>query len=236
MSAEIIVGVPGPGDMTTPSQDPSADHDTSQQLLCLVDAAGRLSDIGAGAAELLGWEAAHRGSPLQDAVHPVDAPRLMDALGQSAADRRAEILDLRMRGRSGGWTRVRCQVSPLADHDPPQFALAIRLSPSDDESSSERASRLEGHLWRIALEVQAARIGDRSSLREAWWAAPEVAELSGRQAEILRRVVQGERVAAIAEELSVTESTVRNHLSGIYQKFGVHSQSALMSRLMRGDP
>jgi DNA-binding NarL/FixJ family response regulator len=59
-----------------------------------------------------------------------------------------------------------------------------------------------------------------------------VAELSERQAEILRRVVVGERIGDMAEDLSVTESTIRNHLSSIYLKFGVHSQAELLSRLM----
>jgi DNA-binding CsgD family transcriptional regulator len=221
--------------MTNPEQYDESQLDVSQQVLCVVDHDGRLSDIGAGGHELLGWGPASRGTPVQDLVDPRDAPRLMTALTHSGADRRTAILDLRVRGRSGGWIRVRCQVSPFHDSEPPRYAMAIRLSPTDAEPARERASRFEGHLWRIALEVQAARIGDRSSLREAWWADPAVAELSERQADILRRLVQGERVPAIAAELSVTESTVRNHLSGIYQKFGVHSQSALMSRLMRGD-
>ncbi|MCW2573455.1 MAG: Response regulator containing a CheY-like receiver domain and an DNA-binding domain [Frankiales bacterium] len=208
--------------------------DASDQLLCLVDHDGRLADIGAGADELLGWEATHRGTPIQDGVHPEDAPRLMLALGHSWSDRRTAVLELRMRGRTGDWDRVRCQISPLGEHDPPRYAMAIRLSEMDEETTADRATRFEGHLWRIALELQAARIGDRSSLRDAWWADPAVAGLSERQADILRRVVRGERVADIAQELVITESTVRNHLSGIYEKFGVHSQAALMSRLMRG--
>jgi DNA-binding CsgD family transcriptional regulator len=201
----------------------------------VVDSTGRLADIGAGADELLGWEPSRRGSPILDTVHPDDAPRLMVALGHSAADRRAAVLDLRMRGRTGEWDRVRCQVSPLADREPPRYALAIRLSSTDREASAERAARFEGHLWRIALEVQAARIGDRASLRDAWWTAPEVAGLTERQADILRRVVQGDQVAAIARDLTIAESTVRNHLYGIYQKFGVHSQTALMARLTHRD-
>lgn len=219
--------------MSGPEQD---DLDAGQQLLCLVDEAGRLSGIGAGAAELLGWDGSRRGTSLLDAVHPDDAPRLVLALGRSAAARRAAVLRLRMHGRTRDWLQVRCEVSALKDHEPPRFVVALRLSPTEAESTAERASRLEGHLWRIALEVQAARIGDRSTLGDAWWADPEVAGLSERQAEILRRAVQGERVEAIARELVVTESTVRNHLSSIYRKFGVNSRSALMSRLMHRDP
>jgi DNA-binding NarL/FixJ family response regulator len=80
--------------------------------------------------------------------------------------------------------------------------------------------------------VQAADLGGRRGRHDDWWADPSLAGLSERQTEILRRVVRGERVPDIALELVVSESTVRNHLSGIYRKFGVHSQAALMLRLM----
>jgi DNA-binding CsgD family transcriptional regulator len=128
-------------------------------------------------------------------------------------------------------------VSPLVSRNPvsrdsSRHAIAIRLPYVGVEPADDRASRLEGHLWRIALEVQAAGLGGRPGHHEQWWAEPELAELSERQAEILRRTVRGERVSDIARELVVTESTVRNHLSGIYRKFGVHSQTALMLRLM----
>lgn len=219
--------------MTTPAHD-DFELDAGHQLLCVVDAQGRLSEIGAGA-DMLGWGPSQRWTPVQDAVHPADAPRLMVALSLSAADRRAAILDLRMRRPGGEWIRVRCQVSPLAGHEPPRYALALRLSPTEGEAAAERAALLEGHLWRIALEVQAAGIGLRSSIHEAWWSAPEVVDLSERQADILRRVVQGQRVGDIAQELGIAQSTVRNHLSVVYDKFGVHSQSALISRLMSRD-
>ena len=98
----------------------------------------------------------------------------------------------------------------------------------------ERATALEGHLWRIAMEVQAANIGHRPGLSDAWWNDPALRGLSERQAEIVRRGVRGERAATIARDLFVSESTVRNHLSAIYRKVGVHSQSELIARLMSG--
>jgi PAS domain S-box-containing protein len=209
--------------------------DASRLAVCVVGQDGRLSEISADADEVLGWDATQRGMAVHDAVHPEDASLLMLALGRSAADRRTVSVSLRMRGRTGQWTPVRCEVSPLGDDNPPRYAMAIRPSRTDEEPVGERASRLEGHLWRIAREVQAAGIGNRPGLGEAWWTDPSLAGLSERQTEILRRIVRGQRVPAIARELFITESTVRNHLSGIYQKLGVHSQSALMARLMPGN-
>ncbi|MGA8295691.1 MAG: LuxR C-terminal-related transcriptional regulator [Acidimicrobiales bacterium] len=56
----------------------------------------------------------------------------------------------------------------------------------------------------------------------------EVIALTPRQWEILQLLLQGKRVPAIAAELCVTRSTVRNHLATIFRKCGVHSQSELI--------
>jgi DNA-binding CsgD family transcriptional regulator len=85
------------------------------------------------------------------------------------------------------------------------------------------------------LEVQAAGIGARPGLGESWSSAPGVAELSNRQVEILWRIVRGDRIRAIATELFISESTVRNHLAGLYKKFGVHSRADLVARLAPGN-
>ena len=62
----------------------------------------------------------------------------------------------------------------------------------------------------------------------------DIEQLSSRQIEILKRLLGGERVPAIARELFVSQSTVRNHLSHIYQRVGVHSQEELLSTLRKG--
>jgi two-component system nitrate/nitrite response regulator NarL len=59
--------------------------------------------------------------------------------------------------------------------------------------------------------------------------------LTVRQWEILTRLLRGERVPTIASELFVSQSTVRNHLSAIFERFGVHSQPELLALLRRKD-
>lgn len=201
-------------------------------VVCVVDQSGRLSEISANAAQSIGWGAGHRETSLHEWVHPEDVHRLMGLLATSTANSTAASASVRIRAGNSEWLTVQCLVSPLVARDPTQYAVAIRVPYEGNESPDERAARFEGHLWRIALEVQAADLGGRRGLHEDWWAEPGLGGLSERQAEILRRIVRGERVPDIARELVVTESTVRNHLSGIYRKFGVHSQSALMLRLM----
>jgi DNA-binding NarL/FixJ family response regulator len=46
----------------------------------------------------------------------------------------------------------------------------------------------------------------------------------------LSRLLEGARVSTIASELQISESTVRNHLSTIFQRFGVHSQAELIEK------
>ena len=206
--------------------------DTSRLVLGIVDESGRLAEISANADELLGWGEGHRDTPLQDWVHAEDVPAVAAAFAWSPPTGPPTTVSARIQGRDGQWIRVQCLVSPLLARSASRHAIAIRLPYVGIEPADDRASRLEGHLWRIALEVQAAGLGGRPGRHEQWWAQPEFAELSVRQADILRRTVRGERVHDIARELVITESTVRNHLSGIYRKFGVHSQTALMLRLL----
>ena len=63
-----------------------------------------------------------------------------------------------------------------------------------------------------------------------------LAELSPRQWEVLRRLLQGERVPGIAKGLFVSASTVRNHLTAIFAKLGVHSQEELIQLVKAGTP
>jgi DNA-binding CsgD family transcriptional regulator len=191
--------------------------------------------MSADAAELLGREVDEwRGTPLQAVVHPQDASLLLLALGRSADERRAAATSLRVRDRDGGWTMARLALSPLCNHNPARFAVVFWSLPCGEnpEPSDDRASRLEDHLWRIARELQAAGISDPVRAGQSWSANGALDGLSRRQAEILRRLARGERVSAIARELFISESTVRNHLSAIYRKVGVHSQSELLASLM----
>lgn len=65
---------------------------------------------------------------------------------------------------------------------------------------------------------------------------PALSRLTTREWEILVLLLEGERVAAIATDLYVSQSTVRNHLSSIFSKLGVHSQAELIHRLRATEP
>jgi DNA-binding CsgD family transcriptional regulator len=227
--------------------------DAFRLVLGALDHEWRLSEISPDATKWFGWNPAeYRGTALQSVVHPEDAPLLLLALGRSGVDRRGVATVVRVHSElapsSNGsseassdhteWVPVRCEVSPLCDHNPPRFAVAMWVldTERDPESPEQRAARLEDHLWRIALEIAAAGIGDAPASGEMWWSDPALRELSQRQLEILRRLLRGERVPTIARDLFLSQSTVRNHLSAIYRRLGVHSQAELLARLLPSRP
>ena len=57
----------------------------------------------------------------------------------------------------------------------------------------------------------------------------ELAQLSRREHELLTLLCDGASNAQIAWELQISEKTVRNHLSHLYAKLGVHSRSAAVA-------
>jgi DNA-binding NarL/FixJ family response regulator len=61
--------------------------------------------------------------------------------------------------------------------------------------------------------------------------AEPLTRLSAREVEIVRRLLNGDRVPAIAGCLFLSQSTVRNHLSAVYRKLGVRSQQELIHAL-----
>jgi len=133
----------------------------------------------------------------------------------------------------GGASRqLVCVLAALAGTDDRLFLiLSVPTGPG------AREAELEGHLWRIAAEVEASgillRVG-RAQLRSLG-DYREAGRLTPRQWDVLRRLVNGERVPTIAGDLFLSPSTVRGHLSAIFDRFGVHSQAELLSLLASDD-
>jgi DNA-binding CsgD family transcriptional regulator len=114
---------------------------------------------------------------------------------------------------------------------PHVFGLSDDSSGSAPENEARRADQLEQHMWRIAQEVRAA--GLMPAVGETLPPRPikEFGEMTTRQREIVSRLLAGERVGEIAREMYLSPSTVRNHLTAVFRRFGVHSQLELLSVL-----
>jgi len=88
-----------------------------------------------------------------------------------------------------------------------------------------RIDELETRIEELEREVEHMARGDQKTRQGL------PVSLSGRQAEVLRRLLSGQRVLTMARDLGVSPSTVRNHLSLVFRKFGVTSQQELIELL-----
>ena len=63
--------------------------------------------------------------------------------------------------------------------------------------------------------------------------APGSEQLTEREKEVLKSILKGRRRMETANELFVTESTVKKHSRAIYAKFGVKNRFELLGKLYR---
>ena len=191
----------------------------------------RIRSISAEVYELLGRLPSECvGTQLLDWVVPVQRAELSRATANAVDP--GIFPDVSMSAAGGASAAVSVMLAPLGpeEHDIIAFALVGRL---EDylPLSGDRVNDLEMRLRRIAAEVRAAGVMDSLSKLPRAATGPELTDLSTRQWEILARMVQGQRVSTIADELYISPSTVRNHLASIFKKFGVHNQAELVEKL-----
>ena len=167
-----------------------------------------------------------KGRNLLELVDPGDVEQLRGAV---AGLEPRSLPEIRFLLPTGGGVEVSVLLAPLAAPAAGvRFAIVGHIE-SYFPQQQDRVAELELRLRRIGAEVRAAGLIDApgtSALQEH----PEIAELSTRQWEILSRLLEGARVSTIAGELLISQSTVRNHLSTIFQRFGVHSQAELIDK------
>jgi DNA-binding CsgD family transcriptional regulator len=191
----------------------------------VLDANGCVRQITGDIAELLGYEPSECvGSRAVSIVHEDDRS-LLDAA-------ESERMELRVRHRSGSWLRAAAVIAPLHPPETEAFTFVLTaFNPSTTIGLESRVAALEARLRRIALEAGAAGLGDSTS--SAAFNEDSVGLLSPRQADIAQRLTAGKRVPTIARDMGLSQSTVRNHLSQIFRKFGVASQAELVEALQR---
>lgn len=78
---------------------------------------------------------------------------------------------------------------------------------------------LNGHMTEAVLGALSGKGGNNQ--------APEKSELSRREMEVIQLVVQGYKNRDIANKLFISEKTVKNHLSAIFNKLGVSDRLEL---------
>jgi DNA-binding CsgD family transcriptional regulator len=206
------------------------DEDTSRGAYATLDDQWRVRAFAGEAGRLS--EVLVRGCALVAVTHPDDMARLLFAFARATTDVGASV---RLRLRSHGeWIAVNTHISRVSDRS---WRLALAC-PREVETAAGaahgRAADLERRLRRIAAEVRDAGVLTGSAGPDHILRVPTMNELSERQREIVLRLARGERVGTIAAKMYLSANTVRNHLSAVFQKFGVHSQQELLV-LLHGD-
>jgi DNA-binding NarL/FixJ family response regulator len=69
----------------------------------------------------------------------------------------------------------------------------------------------------------------------AQWRSSSDPRLTSREAEIVRLVSLGKTNAEVAEQLSITEGTVKTHLNNVFKKLGVRNRAELASQSLQRD-
>ena len=206
-------------------------------VLGTVDGSWRVDRISQDVTPLLGSTPEQCvGQPVLAVIHPSDAPAFLAAVEHARRGERAVRLTLRLRAGSHDWTAVTVVLATLSPGDPPPLAFALIRddAAADSPGDSTREMQLEAHMLRIADELRAAGLIPRLQQLPALADIPQLGKLTSREWAVLTRLLDGQRVPAIAADLYVSRSTVRNHLSSIYAKLGVHSQVDLIRLIRRG--
>jgi DNA-binding CsgD family transcriptional regulator/PAS domain-containing protein len=208
-------------------------------VLGTVDGNWRIDRVSQDVTALLGLTPEQAaGQPVLAVVHPSDLPAFLAAVEHARRGQRAVRVTLRLGAKPRDWVEVAVVLATIAPGDPPPLAFALirddAAADSPGPSDSTREMQLEAHMLRIADELHAAGLIPRLQQLPALTDEPRLGKLTSREWAVLTRLVDGQRIPAIAASLYVSQSTVRNHLSSIYAKLGVHSQVDLIRLIRRG--
>jgi DNA-binding CsgD family transcriptional regulator len=186
--------------------------------------------ISAESAEILGDSPANLiGSPLVDRLHPEDVAAFLLALGRALEDHAGVGMHVRVKRAPHGYASIRILVTPTAG--PTSTRFGVVFAPEEDamDHTADRVSELEDHLWRIAIEVQAAGVADGMHRVPDEVHLSQLADLSSRQWEVLTALVRGESEADIAATLHLDEAALHEQVTTILEKLGVGKREELVA-------
>jgi len=215
-----------------PSQEMPATFPLPQQtpglVLAITDHDWRIEYMNADAA-LLGVQGSDlRGFPLLGLLHPSAVVDFLTAAGQAASRDIGVSVWTRVRVGSESWADRYCFLVRMCSHEPPRLGIVVSDGPGSGDGDG--GDPFEAEARHCAMQARALKtLGALPSLT----GLPHGGELSARQTEIVSRLIAGERVPQISRSMFLSQSTVRNHLTATYKKFGVHSQAALLAALLR---
>ena len=192
----------------------------------------RIAHISANAGTVLGRPSRELlALSILELTHEDDLSALLLAFARATTDRSADVR-IRLR-KDRSWRTVQAVITVLEGDGTLPFSLIAMPAVEPYAPDSTGTSQLAGHLRRIAAQIEAA--GALAPFIETAANLPMPPRPNSRRASRISHL--GCSVASvcrrIATEMYLSQATVRNHLSAIFQKFGVHSQRELLA-LWRG--
>jgi DNA-binding CsgD family transcriptional regulator len=234
----VISVTPAAGpDGELPGLPPPTVRELGDVVLGTVDGAWRIDRISQDVTAFLGITPEQCvGVPVLGAIHPSDAPGFLAGVEHARRGERSVALVVRLSARGPQWCEVSAVFAVVSPEVPPPMAFALIRGGSGTGTAVDptRESRLEAHMLRIADELHAAGLLPRLQQLPTLSGNPRLGLLTSREWAVLTRLLDGQRAAAIASDLFVSQSTVRNHLSSIYAKLRVDGQVDLI-RTLRGE-
>lgn len=201
----------------------------------------RLVRANADAESLLGTERAELlGQPLLGMISPQDAGTAIVAL----AGVKDGAVSVNLRLNLGNHRQdVRMMASGLCDHKPPRLLCLLLPSvptpcaagPTTAPAPAGRANRGPGWNGLAGGNGTADGHGTAGGNGKAGGHGMRLVArnhgLTAQQWDLVKLLVQGQTISQLSKSLYLSEGTVRNRLSEIYHRFGVHSQAGLLSAL-----
>ena len=151
----------------------------------------------------------------------------------------------------GGFKRALRRTDGSAGHETASSIELVALRPRGEKARAAGASPAEGvQPSETASAPAKKRRTSRVSKERAVEAAPVYHDriskqaallqqhyrLSAREAEVMELIARGNTVARIAEDLVVSENTIRTHSKRIYTKLAIHKKQELLDLIEAFDP
>jgi DNA-binding CsgD family transcriptional regulator len=194
-----------------------------------VDRASRIERISSNAEDLFATPMGELlNSPLARLIEPTDAEQFTVALADTAAGQHSIVLHVGLRATRDDEERVRCEVLLLPLQPDLACAFVFRPEPTRPDGAQETSS-VPAMLGRLCEAVDLAAVARSRYAAMTNQALPGFGKLSARELEIVVRLIEGDRVPAIAAQLYLSPSTVRSHLAVVYSKLNIGSQQDLLN-------
>ena len=137
--------------------------------------------------------------------------------------RHARNRRLRLPVRLTTWIRRRLQ--PFPDVQPPTLHEPLAVRVAGRRLAIRFVDTPSGHVLHVSDDPRAAPPAPLATWR-----------LTGREAEVLRWLIEGKTNAEIARILATQPRTVDKHCERIYQKLGVENRTAAVRQVLDGTP